>query len=404
MSGEIRPYTPYVGAQNVPKILLTDLAIRALKPSQRRVDYWDLKTHAFGVRVGQHTKTFIVKLRNSRVTIGAYPDLSLADARRKAHAVKSEDTPLEASKVTFHYAYEKFKEAHCSRKKARTQHDYKRILEKHFLPELGTTRLTKITSSRLAQITDKLLPTPSEHAHALAVARTFFRWCVRPPHRYISNSPLEGLRLTIAKSRKRVLTDVELVKVWNAAALQGYPHGTVVQLLILTGQRRGEVAALRETWIDATERTITLPDRATKNGLEHTLPIGMIALNVLQSVPRREECPLLFPTRWADDRPMSGWSKYKAEMTDGVNGWTLHDLRRTFGTKLAELKVAPHIVERLLNHKFGSITNHTDGMVSAVALVYNRYQYLPEMREAIALWEKHFASLLVQDNSLVKAA
>jgi integrase len=388
----------------VPKILSTDLAIRALKPSKRRVDYWDLKTPAFGIRVGQHTKTFIAKVRNSRVTIGAYPDVSLADARRKAFGAKSEEAPMEASKVTFKFAYEKFKEAHCSRKKARTQHDYKRILEKHFLPELAATRLPKITSGRLAQITDKLLPTPSEHAHALAVARTFFRWCTQPPHRYIANSPLEGLRLTIAKSRKRVLTDAELVKVWNAAAVQSYPHGTVVQLLILNGQRRGEVAALRDTWIDATELTITLPDHITKNGLQHTFPVGTMAADILEGIPRREKCELLFPTRWADDRPMSGWSKYKAEMTDEVSRWTLHDIRRTFGTKLAELKVAPHVVERLLNHKFGSITNHTDGMVSAVALVYNRYQYLPEMREAIVLWEKHLASLLAQDNAIVKAA
>ena len=139
----------------MPKILLTDLAIRALKPSKRRVDYWDLKTPAFGIRVGQHTKTFIAKVRNSRVTIGAYPDVSLADARRKALGAKSEEAPMEASKVTFKFAYEKFKEAHCSRKKARTQHDYQRILEKHFLPELAATHLPKITSGRLAQITDK---------------------------------------------------------------------------------------------------------------------------------------------------------------------------------------------------------------------------------------------------------
>ena len=259
----------------MPKILLTDIAIRALKHDHHRADYWDLKTPAFGIRVGRRTKMFVVKVRNSRVAIGAYPGLSLADARRKALGVKSEDPPIVVSKVTFEHAYEKFKEVHCSRKKARTQRDYTRILEKHFLSGLRTTRLSKITSTHLAEITDKLLSTPSEHAHALAVARTFFRWCVRPPHRYIDHSPLEGLQLTIAKSRKRVLTDAELIKVWNAAALQGHPHGTIVQLLILTGQRRGEVATLRDACINLTEQTITLPDHITKNGLEHTFPFGV---------------------------------------------------------------------------------------------------------------------------------
>jgi hypothetical protein len=69
-------------------------------------------------------------------------------------------------------------------------------------------------------------------------------------------------------------------------------------------------------------------------------------------------------------------------------------LRRTFGTDLAALKVPPHIVERLINHKFGAIQNQTDGIVSAVAEVYNRHLYMVEMREAIGVWEARFVRLL----------
>ncbi len=93
-------------------------------------------------------------------------------------------------------------------------------------------------------------------------------------------------------------------------------------------------------------------------------------------------------------------------MTDGAAGWTLHDLRRTFATGLAELKVPPHIVERLLNHKLGSIGNKTDGIVSAVAAVYNRAAYMDEMREAIAKWEAFLGSLMKtqeKDNEAVAA-
>ena len=110
--------------------------------------------------------------------------------------------------------------------------------------------------------------------------------------------------------------------------------------------------------------------------------------HILNEIPRRDECEFLFPTRWANDRPISGWGKYKSEMTDGVNGWTLHDLRRTFATNLAALGIAPHIVERLLNHSSGTI--------SGVAAIYNRFQYMDEMRAAIALWEERLASLLAQ--------
>jgi integrase len=91
-------------------------------------------------------------------------------------------------------------------------------------------------------------------------------------------------------------------------------------------------------------------------------------------------------------------------MTADIEHWVLHDLRRTFGTKLAERKVPPHVVERLLNHKFGSITNQTNGMVSAVAEVYNRHHYMPEMREAVQTWETHLASIIVQNKALSKVA
>jgi integrase len=385
----------------MPTITLTDLSIRSLK-CEARTDYWDAKTAGFGIRVGRRSKVFIAKIANRRHTIGLYPGLSLADARRRALALKSEDEPVIRSKVTFEQAYEKFKAGHVAAKKPRTQHDYKRVIDKYFLPELAKTRLVKITYEKITGITDKLSGTPSEQAHALAVARTFFKWCARPPRRY-APSPLEGLQLTVAKSRNRTLSDEEIVKIWQAAERQGYPHGTVVQLLLLTGQRRGEIAWLNRTWIDGTEGTITLPNWLTKNKREHTFPLGDLAAQIIETVPCFASTELLFPTRWDNDRPLSGWSKYKSEMSDGVAGWTLHDLRRTFATRLAEMKVAPHVVERLLNHKLGSIGNKTGGIVSAVAEVYNRAAYMAEMREAIALFEKRIAAL-ISDQGAPKAA
>src|SRR5262249_17240499 len=144
--------------------------------------------------------------------------------------------------------------------------------------------------------------------------------------------------------------------------------------------------------------TVTLPESLTKNSREHVFPYGELAAQIFEAVPRFNSTELLFPTRWGDDRPLSGWSKYKSQMTDGVAGWTLHDLRRTFATRLAGLKVAPHVVERLLNHKLGSIGNKTDGIVSTVAEVYNRAAYMPEMRDAIARWEQYLIALLAKAN------
>jgi len=395
VNGVTRHYAHDVRAKKVPKLRLTDITVRSIKPPQSgSLTYWDTQTRAFGCRISYGGRKSWIVMRGktrARTIIGHYPEVSLADARTEAKKLLTQ-TVTPANKMTFSSAYEKFKAEHVAGKRPRTQHDYTRVLDKYFAPAFGDTRLSKITYEKITNITDKLSATPSEQAHALAVARTFFKWCARPPRRY-APSPLEGLQLTIAKSRKRTLSDDEIVKVWQAAEAQGYPHGTVVQLLLLTGQRRGEVAWLHRAWLNDRDRTITLPDWVTKNKREHTFPYGDMAAGILETVPTTNTT-LLFPTRWAEDRPMSGWSKYKTEMTDGVAGWTLHDLRRTFATRLAEMRVPPHVVERLLNHKLGSIGNKTDGIVSAVAEVYNRAAYMSEMREAIAKWEALLASLL----------
>jgi integrase len=90
----------------------------------------------------------------------------------------------------------------------------------------------------------------------------------------------------------------------------------------------------------------------------------------------------LFPARGNDETTFSGWSNQLCE----IDPWTLHDLRRTFATQLASLGTQPHIVERLLNH--------ASGRISGVAAVYNRYQYMDEMRAALERWESKLTRLL----------
>ena len=110
---------------------------RSQERRKSRIDYWDLKTPAFGIRIGPRTKTFIAKVGNSRITVGTYPAMSLADARRKALSIKAEGTPTPVSKLTFETAYERFKMEHVAAKKERTRRDYKRVLDKYFLPKLA---------------------------------------------------------------------------------------------------------------------------------------------------------------------------------------------------------------------------------------------------------------------------
>jgi integrase len=373
----------------MPRTHLTDVVVSRLKEPGT---YFDESTPAFAVRVGKNRKTwFVIRGRErERTNIGQYPAVSLADARKEAKKLLTE-APAKHSKMTFSAACDFYKEE-IKAKKPRTQKDYNRILDKYLLPKLGKKKLPEIEYEDVTAITDGLAP--SEKSHCLAVARTFLRWCVQPPRRYIPHSPLEGVQVVPGKRRKRILKPDELKKVWDAATVEGYPYGTIVHLLILTGQRKSEIANLRRTWIDQKARTITLPEWVCKNSREHTFPYGNMVAAELETVPRFNSTDLLFPSTVSDERPVSGWSKYKKRLGDGVPAWRLHDLRRTFGTTLAEMEIEPHIVERLLNHSMGAIGNQADSIVSAVAEVYILAKYLPKMRNAIETkWEPFLQEL-----------
>jgi integrase len=205
-------------------------------------------------------------------------------------------------------------------------------------------------------------------------------------------------------SRKRVLNERELAAVYRTALNGTDFFSHIVALLTLSGQRRGEIGALRRSWINTKDHTITLPPPITKNGLEHTFPYGPAAAAVLKKLDTApmDESDYLFPASRAHVRgkpttTFNGWPKSKEafDHASGVSNWTLHDLRRTVATGLAALEVPPHIIERLLNHKFGSLQNHTtDGLVTAVAEIYNRHLYIKEMRAAIKVWETNLGRLL----------
>jgi integrase len=365
----------------MPRIHFTDIAVSALRTPGT---YYDDSTPAFGIRVGKNRKTwFVIRGRQRlRTNIGRYPGTTLAEARKEAKKLLLE-APKKNANVTFAAGWAFYKTEHLASRKPRTQADYKRLLNKYFLPRIGTKRLGDLAYEQIVECVQGAAET--EAAYALVVCRAFLRWCVRPPRRFLPHSPLEGLQVKHRKARKRVLEPEELKIVWSAAVEQGYPHGTIVQLLIATGQRRGEIANLRWPWINEKEQTITLPDWLTKNHKEHTFPYDGMVSAILATIPRRNSTDLLFPSVRSDERPISGWSKYKRQLKDGVARWRLHDLRRTYRTTHAQLGTPREIGERLINHAAGVATD--------VELVYDVYKYLPEMRVAVERLERYLEEL-----------
>ena len=136
-------------------------------------------------------------------------------------------------------------------------------------------------------------------------------------------------------------------------------------------------------WINA---IWNIPAGRTKSRRAHAVPLSHLALEVLKSAPKIHD-EFVFPARGNDDATPSGFSKTKRRLDTyaGVSEWTLHDLRRTTATHLAGSGIAPHVIERILNH--------STGILGGVAGIYNRFQYLPEMRAALELWAEQIGKL-----------
>ncbi len=376
---------------------LTDISIRALNPPERgQVTHYDDTLSGFGVRVSQGgTKTFIVVYgpTRRRMTIGRFPAVGLADARAEAKRILAEATlgKHRPKTVTFDKAKDEFLEHVQHKNRPRTYEDYKRLLKRF---AFGATRLHDITKADIKRKLGKMDATPAEQFHALVVAKILFRWCVRQD--YLDHSPAEGLQpKQPLRSRDRALTPEELRVVMKQSLVEPFPWGPIISLLILLGQRRGEVGMLRWEWIDSDARTVTLPASTTKNGREHTFPYGDLAARVFERIPRMDDSPYLFPAtklrrKGQPATVFGGWAKHKAAFDaklEGVAPYRLHDLRRTFATTMASLGVPQIVVEKLLNHVSG-------GTQSPIAQVYNRHSYLEEMREAIKTYEDYLADFL----------
>ena len=241
------------------------------------------------------------------------------------------------------------------------------------------------------------------HANRLfAALRRYFAWTVE--RGILDASPMAGLKPPSPEvSRDRVLTDGELAAAWKAAEQIGYPFGPVVQLLILTGQRRSEVLEAEWREFDLDAATWTIPRTRAKNDRAHVVPLAPIAVEILHRLPRVGQRPrLLFTTN--GKTAFSGVSKATERLQalaatrlqdgDETTSWRLHDLRRTFASGCARLGVPVHVVEKALNH--------VSGTHSGIVGVYQRHDYGEERRRAMELWAAHIDGLLSGDAKVVR--
>ncbi len=382
----------------MPNSVLTDVSLKRLAlPETGTLTYWDTTVKGLGVRVSpKGTKTFIALVASgARHKIGRYPLIGLSTAReeaRKLLAKKTLGTYEKPHTITYETAVERYLKACEDKNRPRTIADYRKHLAR--LPFNGR-RLTTIkkrdVAAELEAITAK-----SMRAHVLTSAKAFLSWCAGQG--YIDASPISALKNASQKRQqakpKRALTPDELKEVLTTALAAPYPFGHIVALLILTGQRRNEVASIE--WERITPETITISAEVAKNSIEHTFPYGTLVRQVLDSIPAyAKQSQYVFPARCETmkGKPttvFNGWSKSKAafdKTLKGVGPYKLHDLRRTFSTTLQSLEVPLEVRERLLNH--------ISGTQAGLGGIYNVYAFKDEMAAAIRKYDDFLIKLTV---------
>jgi integrase len=425
---------------------LTDKKLQNLKPPKvGRLEIWDplisedrTLPGTFGIRVtNKGTKSWVVmyrtldaakgKVLQKRLKLGSYPAMSLAEARTMARdtllGVSRGNDPSKAKQaaiadrlgaITFADALDQFIEKYAKRE-TRGWQETQRVFDKNIKPELGDYRLDAVTALQIRDLIEAMAETAPYMANrALAYIRKFFNWAAE--RQMISASPVASIKAPAKEqSRDRVLTDDEIKTVWDVFGAMGWPFGQAFQLLLITGQRRDEVAKMRWEDLDLKSGIWTLPREATKANRLHEVPLSRLALEVLEGAKRTSET-YVFSTN--GKTPISGFSRSKAkadelsairQLQDAGHDkptenqlaasmlpeWRLHDLRRTVASNMAKLGVAPHVIEKVLNHSSGAI--------SGVAAVYNRYAYTEEKRAALDTWSRALEAIVrPSENNIIE--
>ena len=376
----------------MPRIKLTKSSIDALPILPADTVYWDSSSPGFGVKVTpKGRKVFIVLYRTGgagsklrKYTVGPYGRVTLHQARLAAQKVftaklEGRDPAAEkreAKRRVVADRVEDLLETFIAQRLSqnRSVREISRLLRREIGKAWSSRSIHEITKRDVVEVISAIEQrgAPAAANKTLKSIKTFLRWSVG--RAILDQSPAEGVPLPAKEvARDRVLSDRELAQVVLAARRMGGPYGGIAELLVLTGQRREEVARLKWEELDLVRRIWTLPKLRTKNSKEHVIHLSEASMDVLMRVDKHS--PFVFSV--LGTRPFNRFSKGKRQLDQlsGVTDWRLHDLRRTCVSGMARLGVAPHVADKILNHQAGTI--------SGVAAVYQRHEFHAEQREAL---------------------
>jgi integrase len=392
------------------KIKLSDKNVRDLALPEGKDDHtwWDSEEAGFGYRIqrkrdGSLNKNWVVfyrfggKQHKPHFKVSQFKaeaarkiaENYLAQVRLNINPAAERDKAREAASaitLTLGDTVQRYLDAKRAKLRPSTFKSNERHLNVHFAP-LAARPFADV---KRAEIAAQLQTIIKEHgttaaARARGALSSLYTWamgeglCEANPV-VGTNDPLSG----VDNSRDRVLSNSELASVWNACLDDDF--GKIVKLLILTGCRRDEIGSLRWSEINLDAGTLTVPAERSKNRRSHSLTLPPMALDILRSIPRRDGRDYVFGQRGGGYARWGWYHTALRERLGEMRAWTLHDLRRTAATQMAEIGIQPHIIEAVLNH----VSGHKAG----VAGVYNRASYTEPMRLALQRWADHIRVIL----------
>jgi integrase len=351
-----------------------------------------------------------------RIVIGHVPGMSLAGAREEAIKLRKAlddgidprrarprrrptPAPLPASasvsvsdKHSIEYLVSEFVERYLRPSRKRPEYAI-RILQKDILPEWKGRDARTVEPHEVIALLDKIVDRGSAIManRVAAILTQLFKFGIH--RRIVPASPVQLLYRPGGKEkpRERTLTDDELrAYLKNPKAATRYQRlAHAITVLLLTGQRRGELALAKWTDVDLRAKTWTIPDENSKSGKGHIVPLSDWAAAEFQSLKKLAKgSAFVLPANGgstpSDPKLLTrGVARCQTRLKElSVGAFTLHDLRRTCRTGLSRLKVQPHIAERVLNHA-----------QERIAGTYDLWEYMEEKRAALEKWAAHLQGL-----------
>jgi integrase len=384
------------------RVALTDRFIAGAK-AKTRTEFFDSRVAGLSLRVSPTARNWAFHFtttagKRARLTLGAFPAITLAGARGLAleaqAAVQAGEDPraAKAGGMTVAALIENYLTKHV-RPNLRSAKQAERRLRSRVIPVIGNVRLADVHRRDVNRVLDPIIDRgcPIEANRVFAAVHAVLRWAVARGD--LDRDPIAGMDAPAPeRSRDRVLSDAEIKKLWKVlpkALPRQVDCQRILRLCLTTGQRVGEVAGMRRDELDLGARIWTLPGARTKNGHPHSVPLSDLAIGIIrQSLADAGDRQLLFATSAA----AVGRFVDRAEF--GIAHFTPHDLRRSVLTGMAVLGVEPVVLGHVANHR-------TTTRAGITLSVYVKHGYEAEKRRALDLWADRLAAIVSDKGAVV---